>query len=82
MVHFCFAGPSTPATSHDKVYINEIMVDKNGGFQTIELLSKYLNVTVKIGTHKKFTVIIQKFEQGVVTIALCIQKMQTEWQTV
>lgn len=53
-------GPSTPATSHDKVYINEIMVDKNGGFQTIELLipaaadlTHYAMVIVDGGTTRR-----------------------------
>ena len=36
----------------------------------------------KIWTPEKFAVITLKFEQGGFTIEQCVQKMQTEWQTV
>ena len=44
--------------------------------------SIYRKTPKKIKTPKKFAVITLKFEQGGFTIEQCVQKIQTEWQTV
>ena len=55
----------------------DILTSKNSGiehFGSVKILI--------IQKHEKFTVVTIKFEKGGLTIELCIQKMQTEWQMV
>ena len=88
MVDTIFADVAQPDQARI-VAINAHSFLKNGGHVVISIKvsfcryhHKYITKIQKVRTPRKNAFIVQRFEQSDCTIQFCVQKMQTELQTV